>query len=108
MFRLDANPSFWTTVAVRSPDGETELGSFRAEFRALTISELEGFDITTGAGARALLEAALAAIDEVEDDDGSPLALTPQSFARLADINHVRQALLTAFLGAIGGARRGN
>jgi hypothetical protein len=108
MYRIDKRPAFWTPVKVFAPGGAEELGTFRAQFRALPISELEGYDLREAEGTAALLKDVTLDLDEIEHEDGSQKAFSPELLEKLLDANHLRQALLTAYLAAMAGARTGN
>lgn len=108
MYRLDPTPEFWATVKVRAPGENGATDSFRARFRALTIDEFNGCDLSTEEGTRGFLTQTLVDIDEVEAKDGRPLRFDEAVAARLINIAHVRAGLVAAYLGAFRDALSGN
>jgi hypothetical protein len=109
MFKLDPNPLFGAVVKVRTPsNGGAREECFKAEFRALTISEFNQYNLATPEGARDFLVDVIETVADIEDAGGKPLAYSEDLRDQLIDMPHVRGALINSYLKEIGEAARGN
>lgn len=106
MFNIDAEPTFWAPVTVRTPDGEPE--TFRARYRAIGIARFNALDLSDPDDVRAFISETVCDLDEIEDAAGKPLAWSEDLRDRLADMPLVRAALVRGYLEAISEAARGN
>lgn len=106
MFRIEAEPKFWTEVKVKLP-GEPEQ-KFRARFRVIAASVAAATDFADPAAAGKFFADALADIDDIEEESGRKAKFAPSLVAALIDQPHVRAALARAYAEGVAAAARGN
>jgi hypothetical protein len=106
MFRIEAEPKFWATVAVALP-GEPP-ATFRARFRVAAVSETAAADLDEPASAAKFLSSLIVDLDEIEDERGTKAAFGEALVAALLDRPHVRAALMRAYAQGVAAAARGN
>lgn len=110
MLKIVKNPEFTATVKVSVPaaGGFTD-GSFTARFRALTVTEAEAFNLASTTGTTDYLRRIFIGWDSgVVDEDGAPMPFSDETRDELLDIPFIRMAVLSAYNGAMAGAKRGN
>tara|TARA_R110002020_G_scaffold10801_24_gene41113 strand:+ start:91 stop:414 length:324 start_codon:yes stop_codon:yes gene_type:complete len=107
MFNIDLQPVFSVTVTA-NPPGPAEAQSFLATFEALGIAEFSSFDLGTPAGAKAFLDRAWLAVDDVVNDAGEPMPDSPALRARMIDLAWVRTPLVSAYLNGLAESQAGN
>lgn len=109
MLKITRNPTFTATVKVQIPTDNGHLeASFKARFKALTISEAEAFDMGTLQGTNDWLRTILIGWDGVVDEDGNPAPFDVGVRDQLLDLPWTRMAVMQAYNGAMLGAKRGN
>lgn len=106
MFNIQAVPTFCEIVKVVDPNGE--ISDFLATFEAIDIPTLEGFNLTNGKGAQALVERVLRRADDVVASDGEPIPSSADLLARLNSLAWVRAGILRAYFAGIERAAAGN
>ncbi|MEP1330104.1 hypothetical protein [Pseudophaeobacter sp.] len=109
MFNVVSNPTFTRTVPVSVPSGDGfDEQSLKATFNLLTDGEKEAFDVSTTDGVKDFLRAAVVRLDDLADEDGKPVAYTPEILEGLLGRGYVRLALLTTYTRAQIKAVTGN
>jgi hypothetical protein len=109
MFKLTSNPTFKRVVKVSAPvDGGIKESTLGVTFKALKVSELQKFDVNSLDGQVAMLKAAIATVDDVEDEAGNVLPYNDDLRDQLIDIGCVRKALILSYDQGIMGAREKN
>lgn len=107
--RIAKGRTFTHPVTVRRPvDGGYSEETFKATFRVLPVSETAKYDFMTGKGTRSFLVAAVAKLDELEDETGQPLAYNDQVRNAVIDEPDTRAALVAAYFAGVRGAAEGN
>lgn len=106
MFRIDADPKFWSNVTVKLEGEEDQ--TFKARFKVLAYSKTDETNLSKSADVAKLLTEAFCDIADVEDEKGAKLEFTLDLRDRLIDMPHIRGALLVAYVNGISGARMGN
>lgn len=109
MLKLTRNPTFTATVKVQIPTDTGPLeASFKARFKALTISAAEAFDLNSVQGTNVWLREILIGWEGVVDEDGNPAPFDDGVRDQLLDLPWNRMAIIQAYNGAMLGAKRGN
>jgi hypothetical protein len=113
MFKLDPSPSYtWpVTVPQLTEDGKANTAEFTARFKRLPQSEIDGILKRTQAGElsdEALAEMILVGWDGVQDANGQPLPVSPETRKTLLDVVPVRPAVIRAWFESVSGAPRKN
>lgn len=108
MFKISQSRTFTSPVNFKIPaDGGThQSGSFVAEFKRLTVSEMRDLpkDVSDAEVARRVV----VGWNEVADDDGKPLTFSAEAFDKLLDIIGVAPAVVRTFFEAVTGAQEKN
>lgn len=105
MYQLKTNPIFTATVTIPSfaEDGAPQDETFTAIFRRAGQAEIDQITTRIGDGTlddAALVRQLLAGWREVMDQDGTPLAHTPENLDRLLDVVPIRSRLVRAYFDA--------
>jgi hypothetical protein len=109
MFKLVANPTFKHTVPVMVPvDGGHKEQTLSVTFRALSGDEVAKFDLDTKDGSDQFLQAVVAKIDDVEDEQGKAVEYNDELRDRLFAQPYVRTAIFNSYRAAMGKAKTGN
>lgn len=110
MLKIVKNPEFTAKVKVTVPvNGGSSDASFTGRFRALTVTEAEGFNLATTAGTTEYLrDIFIGWGEDVAEEDGTPLSFNDETRDQLIDIPYVRMGLLATYNAAMSGAKRGN
>jgi hypothetical protein len=108
MFKIAVDPTYVAPVK-----GELAGGTpfeFEAVFRRLTNSELGALNdkVRAGMSDAEVVGRVLAGWNHVQNDDGEPLAFTPENLFRLLNVAGVQAAVIEAFYTSLPGARRKN
>lgn len=105
MFKLAKKPTFSHQVKVRVPvDGGFVDQEFTATFRVLPWDEVKALDHDPAAQVRLFWVGA----DGICDDDEKPLPWSDALRDQMIGMLFVRIAVLSAYVDAVTGARRGN
>ena len=107
MFNINKTPTFTVQVPIVI-DGIDEPMSLRATFRAVSDDELLAAESRSIEGFKAFLRRITVQLHDLADDEGKPVAFTPELFEKLLGQAHVRVALQAAFWKAMLKARVGN
>ena len=109
MLNIDFRPTFTRTATFRIPSGRGfDEQTCEVSFAALTITELNGYDVAEPAGLKALLERVVVGLEEVVDGNGAAVPYTPELRARIIDHDWGRQGLYRAYVIGRQQAAEGN
>ena len=108
MFKIAIDPTY--SVPVRGELAGGDPFEFEAVFRRLTNSDLLALNerVRSGMADAEVVGRVLAGWNAVQDENGEPLAFTPENVFRLLNVAGVQAALIEAFYGSLPGARRKN
>jgi len=109
MFKINQSPTFTRDVSIQIPDGEgfTE-AELKTTFRAMPISEADGFDLSTGTGTLDFLKAVVVSFDNLVDDDDNPVPSTPEQISQELDKAYVRLGLVSGYFKGLHKGTLGN
>lgn len=108
MFKIAVDPTYVAPVRGELAGGESF--EFEAVFRRLANSELLALNekVRGGMSDAEVVGRVLAGWNAVQDENGEPLAFTPENLFRLLNVAGVQAAVIEAFYTSLPGARRKN
>ena len=109
--KLIKNPEFTHTVKVKTPvDGGHQEDTFKARFKMIAHSRMQEAErlCEDEDKTRAFLREILINAEDIEDEQGKPLAWNDELRDHLIDMPHTRNALFFGYFEAFSAAKAGN
>jgi hypothetical protein len=109
MFKIINRPEFTHEVTVTMPvDGGFEDFSFRARFRLLPTSDVEGMKVDSVDGMKAFLKKVIVDLLDLVDEQDKPLTFNAKLLDQVLDLQPSRIALMQTYFAAVSKGRAGN
>lgn len=109
MFKVNQEPEFVRDAKIHTPheDGFRE-DLLKTRFRAIPVSEADGYDLSTGAGTIEFLKRVVVGFENLIGEDDKPMACTEALIDALLDEAYIRVGLVGTYFKGMHKSASGN